>query len=655
MSSDSTTSSLGPDFHTIRKSALIIATALTLASGCGTPTLQPGDVCLPGDYRCNANDLEVCADNGDSYVHVTDCSTTGEICAAELGCVVCVPDTRSCDGLTVLRCNPSGTGYDPIAACDGATGEICFNGACANACALADQARSYEGCEYWAVDLDNAVVANQGTAAAQQYSVVLSNSSDLVATVTVEILCTALDALNPALQCTEGLPHVVDEFAIQPKGLKIVDLDPREVDGSSNPSLNDGPGTFRSSHAYRIGSDAPLIAYQFNPLENVQVFSNDASLLLPTAALGTRYLVLSWPQTLALTEEGATNGGIDLRAFLTIVGVEDGTNVTVDLSTDILGGADIPAALAGETLTFALNRHEVVNLETDGFNADFTSTNIRSDRPVAVFTGSEASDSPNFESFLERSCCADHMEQQLFPETAFGRSFVAVKTPLRSKYLDDAGWNVAVVPDEPEWWRVLAATEDVSINTNLPPPDNGFFLQRGQSVIFRSERDFTLTATGPVAFGQFPGSQFTTGIPSTLPGGERPPGGDPSFILVPPIEQWRESYLFLVPNKYAFDFLLIAAPTTARIVYDGIPLEAVLPCEYELIGTIGSGPEAVEYQAIRCPLSAPEPGGGGLQDDGVHTLDSLGGESFGLVVWGWDSFVSYGYPGGANVQLINPL
>ena len=30
-----------------------------------------------------------------------------------------------------------------------------------------------------------------------------------------------------------------------------------------------------------------------------------------------------------------------------------------------------------------------------------------------------------------------------------------------------------------------------------------------------------------------------------------------------------------------------------------------------------------------------------------------GGESFGLVVWGWDSFVSYRYPGGFNVDWIN--
>ena len=131
------------------------------------------------------------------------------------------------------------------------------------------------------------------------------------------------------------------------------------------------------------------------------------------------------------------------------------------------------------------------------------------------------------------------------------------------------------------------------------------------------------------------------------------PGGDPSYITVPPVQQWRNHYLFLVPNKYAFDFLLLAVPASARLMYDSLPLESVLPrCEYEPIGFLGQD-DPVEYQAVRCPLSMPSPEGDGLQDDGVHLLESVHGEPFGLVVYGFDSYVSYGYPGGSNVNLIN--
>ncbi len=635
----------------------LLALALTLGA-CSSPG-PTGDVCKPGAQRCQENAYQECADDGEGWVTRAACGDSDQVCVVGEGCLACQPDIRTCgdDGFQILRCSPDGSHYDPIAACDPANDEVCYGGSCLNACQLAADSRSYEGCDYYPVNLDNAVVSDQGTAAAQQFSVVLSNASQLTARVQVEIWCTAEDAANPVFGCTEGQPWVVNEFPVAPGGLKIVDLDPREVDGTSAPELNDGPGTFRSKHAFHIVSSAPLIAYQFNPLENVNVFSNDASLLLPTDALADRYMVLSWPQTLATTDDGMTNAGIDLRAFLTIVGAADDTFVTVRLTTGILGGADIPEAATGDTITFNLDRFEVVNLETDDFNADFTGTTVESDdvtKPVAVFTGSEASDVPRFDSFLERSCCADHMEQQLFPEAELGTQFVAVKTPLRSKYVNAAGWDVAVVPDEPEYWRIVATREDTSVSTNLPAPNDHFFLQRGQSVIFDSERDFVVSSTGPIAFGQFPVGQQATGIPSTLMNGDRPPGGDPSFILVPPVQQWRSSYLFLVPNKYAFDFLLLAVPVGTTLFYDGFLLETVLPdCEYEPIGTLTDGSVTTEYEAIRCPLSAPTPAGPGLQDDGVHTLESAGGEPFGLVVWGWDSYVSYGYPGGSNAALIN--
>ena len=631
------------------RSPAVIAFALLAA--CQAPS--PGAVCTPGTDRCAENTYQQCADDGASWVDIDACSDRELVCVDGDGCRACFPDTRSCAGLDVVRCRPDGSGTDVIATC-GDDDDVCFGGTCVNACVLAAETESYEGCEYWAVDLDNAVVSTFGAASAQQFSVVLSNPGMLAATARVEAYCTDADAATAG--CLIGEPYTVaGPFTVLPGDLTIVDLDARELDGSSSPELNDGPGTFVSHHAYRIASSTPLIAYQFNPLENVGVFSNDASLLLPTEALDGRYMVLSWPQTLALTEESETNAGIDLRAFLTIVGIEDDTAVTIDLRTDILGGGGIEPALAGDRLDLVVDRFEVVNLETDGFNADFTGTSITATAPVAVYTGSEASDAPRFDTLAGRQCCADHLEEQLFPEVSFGQRFVAVKTPLRSQVIAEAGWDVQVVPDEPEYWRIVATTEDTQVITNLPPPNNEFFLQRGESVIFESERDFVVRSDEPIGFGQFPASQLATGIPSTLPGGERPPGGDPSYMVVPPLEQWRTNYLFLVPNQYAYDYLLIAAPATAELRYDHIPLANVLDCEYEPIGTLPTGPveTPVEYVAIRCPLSYPTPEGPGLQDDGVHLLESTNGEAFGLMVWGWDSFVSYGYPGGSNLEPIN--
>ena len=638
----------------MRRFAVVLVTLAAAACSKG----GDAQICAGGDSRCDGNRYQVCSDDGERWDVRSDCAADGDLCVTGMGCVECFPDTRACVDQDIVRCRPDGSGADVIASCDGSQQELCSGGECVDACQLAALSRDYEGCDYWAVDLDNAVVANQGAASAQQFSVVVSNASLLESDVHVEIWCTTEDAANPSTPCTPGQPYVVEgPVRLGPGDLRILDLDAREVDGSSAPQLNDGPHTFKSRRAYHIVSNAPLVAYQFNPLENVGVFSNDASLLLPSEALSSTYMVSSWPQTIARTEQSETNMGIHLRAFLTVVGIEDGTTVNVRLSARILGGGGIGPANAGDAISFTLDRFDVVNLETDDFNADFTGSTVFAEggKRVAVFTGSEASDAPRFDTLATRRCCADHLEEQIFPEDSFGTRFVAVKSPLRSKLVDSAGWDVAVVPDEPEYWRVVASRDGTTVTTDLPAPNDRFLLGRGASVIIESERDFLLEATAPIAFTQIPASQQATGIPSTLPNGDRPPGGDPSLIWVPPVEQWRNRYLFLVPNKYAFDFLLMAIPASARLTYDTLPIDDVLTCEREPIGiqVPPAGGDPVEYVAVRCQLSFPMPGGAGAQDDGVHLLTTSGGESFGLVVWGWDSFVSYGYPGGSNVDRIN--
>jgi hypothetical protein len=634
------------------------AAAVGLFSTC-TSDKPVSDFCKPGAQRCDQNKYEVCRDDGSAWALSQDCNAQSRMCIVSLGCRTCVPNSLVCggqDGFDVVRCNREGTEFTKISRCDPDNGDLCVGGECVNACAHALELRSYEGCDYWAVDLDNAVVSNQGTAAAQQFSVVVSNPLELKATVTVEI--------NEA---PPGMPVKLKKVAekqlsrIEGGGdLQVINLDPREVDCATDPRKNDGSGTCLSSHAYHIRSTAPIVAYQFNPLENVKVFSNDASLLIPTAGLGDRYLVMGWPQTLALTDNGLTNGGTNLRAFLTIVGTEEGTHVALKFGSavvSVLGGGDIPPSKAGVEIQFMLGPYDVMNLETDGFGGDFTGSSILTDKPVAVFSGSEASDVPNFSDITKRMCCADHLEEQLLPESAFGTHFVAVKTPLRTKYVEEAGWDVALVPDEKEYWRILATTEETTVRTSLPPPYNVFLMQRGEFITFPSDRDFTVSADNAISFAQFTASQEASGIPPLASGGIDAPGGDPSFIMVPPVQQWRSKYVFLVPNKYEFDFLLLAAPTTATILLDDEPLaQRNERCEYANIGKLTVGTTEVEYQGIRCPLSAPkrnQPGNVALQDDGRHTLVSTDGQTFGLVVYGWDRYVSYGYPGGTNLQIIN--
>src|SRR6185436_15780889 len=103
------------------------------------------------------------------------------------------------------------------------------------------------------------------------------------------------------------------------------------------------------------------------------------------------YVVVGWPQTIASTEDPNTNfnptNPIDLRAFLTIVGTQAKTRVRLETQARIIGGGPIPETSRGGTLEVELDAFDVLNLETDDFNADFTGSIVSANHPVVVFSG----------------------------------------------------------------------------------------------------------------------------------------------------------------------------------------------------------------------------------------------------------------------------
>lgn len=619
--------------------------------------------CEVGTLRCNTR-LERCemSDAGlGGWVVVDDCEARGLVCARTLlACAVCEPNGQVCDGQTVMRCDEDGSTLTSAETCNTDAAEACRAGSCTNLCTRAARERSNVGCEYWAVDLDNAVAGTGLNAAAQQYAVVVSNPQpDLTATVVIE-----LDDTAPG---EPGSPTIVASSDVPPYNLVVFPLGPREVDGSPPGQYNTGTHTALTRAGYRIRTNVPVVAYQFNPLENVNVFSNDASLLKPVEALGSAseslepaYVVLGWPQTISRTDNPDTNFGsitpIDFRAFLTIVGTRDDTLVRVQSATRVIGGGPIRALEAGETVEMELDAFDVLNLESDDFNSDFTGSLISTTAPVAVFSGSEASDSPRFNRLAERRCCADHLEEQLDPIRSAGRRFVAPVSFNRHLALANAGALLQPEP-EPEVFRVIAvAGSGANIRTSLGGTDAEFRLTGvGSLREIVTTRDFWLESDGPVMLGNVTASQSAAEIPNELP------GGDPSFIIIPPVEQYRAEYVFLTPDRYSFDFLRIMAPRDARVLLDARPIERVPGCALESGAPLEAALDdaAFGFRVVRCQLSFPAidpsvqseaPLSSGTQNDGVHRV--ISDLPIGVIVDGFDRNVSYGYAAGTELREI---
>ncbi|HEY6458947.1 MAG TPA: IgGFc-binding protein, partial [Polyangiaceae bacterium] len=494
--------------------------------------------------------------------------------------------------------------------------------------------------------------------AAQQYAIVVSNvQPDVPARVTVE-----QDDSSPG-DPTHALT-VVASAVIAPQNLEVFNLGPREVDGSADGTFNTGTGTALSRHAYRVTSDFPIVAYQFNPLDNVNVFSNDASQLLPVSGLnsgaGLAYVVPAWPQTIAITSDPATNFGTQLRAFLAVVATRDDTHVQVQTSARVVGGGPFASGLAqGATGTVTLQAFEVLNLETGDFGADFTGSLVSADQPVAVFPGSEASDAPTYATLADRYCCADHLEHQTPPLRTVGKSYVLAKMPNRTSAVIAAGGNIGEI-DETEYYKVVAAMPGTThLTTTLPSPYDAIDLtEQGASTVIPSQNDFLLQGTQPIMVLQVQASQDAGGVPRGLP------GGDPSTLFPSPVEQWRSDYVLLTPDKYVFDYLVIVAPSDAHVYVDGLALDAtdsdVTPSDGLSAEVRGS--QTPPYWTYRYQLSYPvidptaQPPGNilpGKQNDGVHHIQA--DQPVGVTAYGFDSYVSYAYAGGTQLTVINAL
>lgn len=659
-------------FPLICRRAFAVLLGALLVSSCGfdradrwLSALAPQKpLCKVGEMRCTSA-VEKCqrGDDGLYWNPIEDCAAAGLVCVpTEWTCKPCIPNGRSCDGQSVVQCDATGFVETTIAECDPKAGEACRAGQCVDLCAKAKQERSNVGCEYWSADLDNANVGAGLNAAAQQFAIVVSNPQP-------DVYTDVLIERDDSLPGQANAPFSVAAATIPPMSLRVFKLGPREVDGSPPGEFNTGTHSALTRHAYRVTADFPIVVVQFNPLDNVAVFSNDASLLKPVealvvspGALTPSYVVLGWPQTIASTEDPDTNFNpadpIDLRAFLTVIGTRENTKVKIESSTGIIGGGAVPATKAGEELEVELGPFDVLNLETDDFNADFTGSVIWSNQPVVVFSGSEASDAPFFKKLSERRCCADHLEEQLDPIRTAGKKFVASISASRSEMVANAGANIGPVA-QPEYFRVIAVTDGgAQVTTTLTGEQASFQLAgRGAYRDIAASREFILESDAPVMFQSVSASQDDGGVPRGLP------GGDPSSLIIPPLEQFRRSYVFLTPDKYSFDFVRIVAPPDAQVVLDGTPITLIPGCTAvpaDGLTEAERGSPTPPLVLYRCQLSFPviDPEkkennlSPGFQDDGVHRIDA--DQPVGVLVDGFDAYVSYAYAAGTELTEIVP-
>jgi hypothetical protein len=209
-------------------------------------------------------------------------------------------------------------------------------------------------------------------------------------------------------------------------------------------------------------------------------------------------------------------------------------------------------------------------------------------------------------------CCADHLEEMLFPSTTWGKTFAIARSKKRT--------------NESDLLRVLAQKPGTTV-TFTPAPASGTCgtLAAGQFCDVKIQDNTEIVASEPVLIGHY--LQSSIWQRPLLLGGGSLGNGDPSMAIAVPAEQFRRDYTILVPAQYTENYVSIAAPATGGVTIDGAPV------------TLMNFPGGGTHRAAIAPLTA-----------GSHKITCADG--CGITVYGYSDAVSYMFAGGLDLKPI---
>lgn len=532
------------------------------------------------------------------------------------------------------ECTPCSSDLHSVVDCAGNVIEECMGtdgcdistGQCTNACTAAVGNKQSVGCEYYATFMDNLF-------STVCFAAFVANTWNTPAHLNVEYNGAALPVGNfayipvgqgPSLtympfDAAAGIPpgEVAILFLSGPSGgsPQIPNIPCPKPTAVPNGALVYGTGIGKSFH---VTSDVPVVAYQINPYAGGGSEVTGASLLLPVSAWDTNYIAAN---AYAYSPPA-------VPPSLNIVAAEDNTAVTIVPVKPITGGGGVPAAAQNTPVTFTLNKGEHAQI-TQG--DELTGSVIQSDKPIGHMAGHPCMYVPK-----DNYAC-DHGEQMVPPVRALGSEYVGVMHRPRM--------------GEPALWRVIGAVDGTTL-TWEPDVGGPATLQQGEVVEFLTSTPFVVKSQDQdhpfMTFSYMVGSQFLPQLAGY---------GDADAVISVPTDQYMSNYVFFADPTYPETNLVVVRKKKEGQFYD-----VQLDCAGALTGWTAVG----DYEWTRADLVTGNYQSVGNCSTGRHEMKS--DAPFGLWIWGWgtpltgtsgtpgySAWVSYGYPGGMNVQPINTV
>lgn len=374
----------------------------------------------------------------------------------------------------------------------------------------------------------------------------------------------------------------------------------------SNPFAATG-STLLASKAIRITSDQNISVYAFNNRQR----SADATVVLPTNSLGKEYYVSAY-------WENSPNDGIGTASSpseFMIVATQD--NTLVEIIPTVTTRSNQPS---NQPFSVTLNQGDVFQVQAD---ADLSGTLVKAAsgqdecKTFAVFGGNmwgrvtlnqncATANDPNFSG----GYAADHLFEQMYPTSTWGKNYVAMPFQLRNNYA----------------LRVMAMQDQTTVNIG----SQVFTINAGEYVTSVEDNVVSIQADKPVQVAQFSltmscDTQSTAGI------------GDPFMIMLNPNEQQLSEINFNALNATELsDYYLSVITNTDQI--NSLSLNGT-PVNSSLFSQVPGAPE-YSHASIQ------------VQKGQDYNLRSSGG-GFVAYIYAFGFLESFGYVAGAALENLN--
>ncbi len=403
-----------------------------------------------------------------------------------------------------------------------------------------------------------------------------------------------------------------------------------QANGTAVPGSNSSASNVTARGvAFHISTDIPVTMYDILPYGGATSYLPSAELIFPTSAWGTNYLGIV-----------PARGTVGFPQWGQLVAMTDNTQVTVLPNVALPSGTNVSAAPANAQTIYTLNAGDFIQWQDSG---EMSGTVISSTNPVG-FVGGTTYDCYSSSTSTGGGCDSAH--QQIPPVSAMGSEYVIA--PYTTRMLS--------LQLESEKYRIVGAVAGTTLAYDPPVSGAPASLIEGQVVDFEAKGGFVVKSQDP----QHPFfiSQLMTGCMVT--GGSRTGCsaaaiskfgscclGDEEYVIMVPPAQFLQKYVFFTDPTYPTTNLVVTREKTNAGFQDvtldcvGSPLTGWTPID-------SSGKyEFTNIDLVRAGTK------NGQCDNGPHVATSTG--PFGLMVWGLDSFSSYGYPAGGNVAPINSV